>query len=61
MKGSWIKSTLIPGPVGVRWVCATMGETMGEAASAGDDLSGKSGLALLQSRKQPVWMGLDEN
>lgn len=51
-------------PVGVRAACPTIGETVGEIRPAGDDLSGNRGLVILprlQSRKQPFWMGLDEN
>ena len=50
--------------MGVRAACTKMGEMVGEARPAGDDLSGNSGLVMLprlQSRKQPCWMGLDEN
>lgn len=43
---------------------ATIGDTVGVARLAGDDLWGNSGLGMLprlQSRKQPFWMGLEEN
>lgn len=49
--------------MGVRNVCATIGEIVGETRPAGEDLSGNRGLVMLprlQSRKQPCWIGLDE-
>lgn len=58
------KTKSLPEPIGVRAPCATIGEIVGEMRPAGDDLSGNSGLVMLprlQSRKQPCWMGLDEN
>lgn len=48
----------------VRAAFTTIGEIVGETRPAGDDLSGNRGLVMLprlQSRKQPCWMGLDEN
>lgn len=50
--------------LGVFVVATTIGETVGVVRQAGDDLWGNSGLEILprlQSRKQPFWMGLEEN
>lgn len=58
------KQISLPEAMGVSAVRATIGETAGDTKSAGDEPSGNRGLVMLprlQSRKQPCWIGLDEN